>query len=245
MNKVQYAQNMFSGCNDLEIIETLNTSKLSSIYNMFYGCNNLKIGLDLDLIKCTNASYAFYGCGKNTNNQITLSNTNKITNWSYAFAGYCSKNVSMLDTSAATKVDDMFANWQGETLPINSIGNATSIYAMCFNATGLVTFPEIDTSKVTRFQQFVHGCSNLVNVPRLDMTSANNSSYVQDMFRNCPSLSDESLNNILASLATAVKITNAAIKQLIYIGLSQEQAEKCTTLSNWQALSDLGWVTGY
>ena len=49
----------------------------------------------------------------------------------------------------------------------------------------------------------------------------------------------------LASLATAVKITNAAIKQLIYIGLSQEQAEKCTTLSNWQALSDLGWKTGY
>lgn len=238
-------RSMFGYCNSLEYIPSIDISKTSNLQEMFYNCYNLKTDLNLDLSNCTQISNAFYGCGKNTNNQITLLNTNKVTNWLYAFAGTCSKNVSMLDTSAAIQVDDMFANWQGETLPINSIGKATSLYAFCFNAKGLVTFPEIDTSKVTRFQQFVRGCSNLVNIPVLDMKSAYNSSYVQNMFTDCPSLSDESLNNILASLATAVKITNATIKQLKYIGLSQEQAEKCKTLSNWQALSDLGWVTGY
>lgn len=241
----QTANMVFNNCKKLKRLPNIDFSLIPSLRQSFYECNDLEDNLDFNLANCTDLQYAFYGCGKNTNNQITLLNTNKVTNWVYAFAGSCSKNVSMLDTSAATQVDDMFANWQGETLPINSIGKATSLYAFCFNAKGLVTFPEIDTSKVTRFQQFVRGCSNLVNVPVLDMTSAYNSSYVQYMFTDCPSLSDESLNNILASLATAVKITNANIKNLNFIGLSQEQAEKCTTLSNWQALSDLGWQTGY
>ena len=245
MQNVTICSHMFDGCNSLETIETINVSKVQNIIYMLSGCHNLKTNLNLDLANCVYASYAFSGCGKNTNNQITLSNTSKVTDWNYAFANFCSKNVSIDDMSGATKVEDMFAQWQGETLPINSIGKATSLYCFCLNATGLVTFPQIDTSKVIRFQRFLDGCSNLVNMPALDMTNAYNNSYIQNMFHDCLSLSDDSLNNILASLATAVKVTSTTIKKLSYVGLSKEQAEKCITLSNWQTLSENGWVTGY
>lgn len=45
--------------------------------------------------------------------------------------------------------------------------------------------------------------------------------------------------------AKAVKITSAEYKTLKYIGLSAEQATKCTTLSNYQAFLDAGWTTGF
>ena len=34
-------------------------------------------------------------------------------------------------------------------------------------------------------------------------------------------------------------------KTLAYIGLKEEQATKCATLSNYQAFLDAGWTTGY
>ena len=63
------------------------------------------------------------------------------------------------------------------------------------------------------------------------------------MFSNCPSLSDESLNNILAMCTNASSYTRT--KTLAYIGLTLEQAEKCMTMSNYQAFLDAGWTTGY
>ena len=34
-------------------------------------------------------------------------------------------------------------------------------------------------------------------------------------------------------------------KTLKYIGLTSEQANKCKTLSNYQAFLNAGWTTGY
>ena len=65
----------------------------------------------------------------------------------------------------------------------------------------------------------------------------------QNCFVNSSSLSDKSLNNILAMCANATSYTG--IKKLNYIGLTSEQATKCTTLSNYQTFLDAGWTTGY
>ncbi|MGN1029686.1 MAG: BspA family leucine-rich repeat surface protein, partial [Bacilli bacterium] len=92
-----YMNSAFRECNSLEEININSTAKVSSINYAFYNCYNLKTNLNLDFTSCTQLQYTFYGCGKNTNNQITLSNTNKVYDWRYAFAGSCSKNVSMLD----------------------------------------------------------------------------------------------------------------------------------------------------
>ena len=63
------------------------------------------------------------------------------------------------------------------------------------------------------------------------------------MFSGCTSLSDESLNNILAMCKNATAYTDT--KTLKYIGLTPEQANKCKTLSNYQAFLNAGWTTGY
>lgn len=63
------------------------------------------------------------------------------------------------------------------------------------------------------------------------------------MFKNCTSLSNDSLNNILAMLTNATAYTGT--KTLKYIGLSETQATTCTTLSNWTACETAGWTTGY
>ena len=63
------------------------------------------------------------------------------------------------------------------------------------------------------------------------------------MFKNCTSLSDGSLNNILTICTNATSYPST--KTLKYIGLSEEQATKCQSLSNYQAFLDAGWTTGY
>ena len=63
------------------------------------------------------------------------------------------------------------------------------------------------------------------------------------IFKDCPNLSDESLNNILAMCKNATSYTNT--KTLAYIGLTSAQATKCTTLSNYSTFTAAGWTTGY
>ena len=237
---------MFNLCTKLKRLPKIDFSKATTFNYIFSGCNNLEDDLNLDLSSCNNASYAFQGCGNKTNNKITLNNTSKVYDWRYAFSSSTGNITLIPDMSACTQIESMFsANTFVETLPINSIGNATSIYCLCYNCKSLKSFPPIDTSKVTRFQRFVDGCESLVDIPVLDMRVSSQGTYIQDMYNGCVSLSNESLNNIMASLLSAVKVTNATYKNLKYIGLSQEQAERCETLSNYQAFVDAGWITGY
>ena len=63
------------------------------------------------------------------------------------------------------------------------------------------------------------------------------------MFYNCPSLSNESLNNILAMCTNATSYSDT--KTLKIMQLTQQQAQICTTLSNYQAFVNAGWTTGY
>lgn len=129
-----------------------------------------------------------------------------------------------------------------------SVDNANDFSSMFNNCTSLVTLPTFQFNSVRNsknFYKFCSGCTLLENVSEMNLYSRNTTSnkYLQNMFSSCPALTNESLNNILASLATATELT--ANKTLAYIGLSSTQATTCTTLSNWQALLDAGWTTGY
>lgn len=101
-------------------------------------------------------------------------------------------------------------------------------------------FPQLDTSDVKYFANMFFGCTSLVTVPVLNMISAVN---ITSMFTECPALSDDSLNNILEMLPSATSYKGD--KDLKIIGLTAEQAQKCTTLSNWSACQAAGWSTGY
>ena len=121
-----------------------------------------------------------------------------------------------------------------DTSSVTTMGYAFS------GCTSLTEMPLLNTSSVTTMGSMLKGCTNLVTIPQLDTTSV---TAMGSAFSECASLSEESLNNILSMCASATNYT--ATKTLAAIGLSEEQATKCTTLSNYEAFTAAGWTTGY
>ena len=122
--------------------------------------------------------------------------------------------------------------------------NTTSNLAymtLAFNSCSkLKKIPTFNISNVENLYGVFGGCEKLEDVPVFNLSSA---TRVDGMFSNCPSLSNESLNNIMESLISATNYTGT--KTLAYVGLNSTQATTCTTLSNWTALQQAGWTTGY
>ena len=125
-------------------------------------------------------------------------------------------------------------------VPEIDTSNVTNMMQAFQNCRSLVTIPQLDTHNVTNMSEMFASCTSLTTVPELNMSSVTN---ITNMFDNCSNLSDDSLNNILASLLTATSYTST--KTLKHIGLSEEQATKCTTLGNYEAFTAAGWTTGY
>lgn len=93
-----------------------------------------------------------------------------------------------------------------------------------------------------RCTNLFRNCVNLVDVPVLSLAGVDE---VANMFLNCNSLSNDSLNNILKMCANDGSNIGSSAKTLAYIGLSSTQAQTCQTLSNWNAFVEAGWSTGY
>ena len=207
---------MFSNCSNLQIVPSLNSSKVTDMYRMFYYCQKLISVGELNAIQVTRMEDMFSNCNKLE--QFSIINTDNVTNMRNMFNN-CIKltSISLPNTPKLQNASQMF-----------------------FNCSSLTTITQLDTSKVTQATQMFQGCTSLVTIPQLDISAVTNSYYIQNMFNSCNSLSDESLNNILAMCI------NAGVKStLAYIGLSQTQATTCQTLSNWQDFVDAGWTTGY
>lgn len=155
--------------------------------------------------------------------------------------------IDMTNVIGLTNLNDLFYNCTNlteisGTIDVSSLTNF-SVGEMFMNCARLESLPQFDTSSITYLVRMCSGCTNLVNVPIYNLGKVQFYSYVSEMFNNCPGLSNESLNNIMASLRTVLfNPQNCTLKS---IGLSQTQAQTCTTLSNWTALSNAGWTTGY
>ena len=171
-----------------------------------------------------------------------LLDTSKVTDMQWMFGG-CTKltTIPLLDTSKVTDMSYMFGGCTKlTTIPLLDTSNATNMHAMFANCSSLTTIPLLNTSKDIDMSQMFYNCTNLTTIPLL------NTSKVTDMglmFNGCTNLNNESLNNILAMCANAVKITSN--KTLKYIGLTEEQATICQGLSNYSAFTTAGWTTGY
>lgn len=153
-----------------------------------------------------------------------------------------------IDTSKITNFNSAF-NGCKNLVRINGeidCSKVTNIGSMFYGCTLLKEFNIKNTNSVTDMSGMYHNCSSLVDIPMLNTKSLVNNQYdgpLQNTFYNCTSLSDESLNNVLAMCTNATNITYN--KTLKYVGLTQAQATKCQSLSNWQAFVDAGWKTGY
>ena len=197
-------------------IPMIDTSEVTSMGNMFQYFNMLKTIPLIDTSKVTTMTNMFSNC---TNLQtIPLIDTSKVTSMSNMFE-YCYslQTIPLLDTSKVTSMSNMFHHCEA-----------------------LTSIPQIDTSKVTSIGSMFAYCSSLQTVPVLDFSSATG---MYKVFNYCEALSNDSLNNILASLLTATSYKGT--KNLKYIGLTETQATTCTTLSNWAACEEAGWTTGY
>ena len=239
-SSVTNMESMFYNCKNLTTIPLLNTSKVTNMYRMFNGCTNLTEIPSLNTSKVTNISGMFYNCKNLTT--IPLLDTSKVTNMTNMFNG-CTNltEIPLLNTSSVTSMESMLMNCSSlTTIPLLDTSRVTTMYAMLWGCTNLLSIPLLDTSKVTNMSYVLYDCTNLTTIPLLNTSSVTN---MNSMFDNCTSLSDESLNNILAMCANATSYTGT--KTLKYIGLTSEQATKCTTLSNYSAFTSAGWTTGY
>lgn len=175
--------------------------------------------------------------------------------------------------SEETSLNSKFAsNTNLKYMPLINTSNVTNMNRTFASCTNLVLVPKFNTSKVETMYGLFSSCSNLEN---LDLSSFNTSNVVnmsymfafcsklqniqfgnhftlekcnystalRNMFNSCDKLSNKTLNDILKILPTAISYIGA--KTLKYMGLSQEQANTCTTLSNYQAFLGAGWTTGY
>ena len=155
-----------------------------------------------------------------------------------------------LDTSNMTTMYGMFQSCANLTsLDVSNFdtSNVTTLsymFSSCSHLTSL-DLSNFNTSNCNDFDNMFYQCKNLIdlNIDNFDFSNANLVLKLR-AFRNCSSLSNNSLNSILKALLTTPNYSGCQ-KRLSEIGLTQTQAETCTTLSNWAALANKGWTTGY
>lgn len=213
-------------------VEIINLSLMQNISRItrwsFSGASHLEeiIGLErIDTSNVTYMGYMFYNCSSLTNLNLNNFNTEEVTSMSNMFNN-CSSltnlDVSNFNTSNVTNMNYMFQS--------------------CSKLIGL-DVSNFNTEKVTDMSRMFYNCKELkdLNVSDFDTSKVTNMS---NMFANCSNLSNESLNSILKMLST-VNALSSSNRTLKYLGLTQSQANKCKTLSNWSAAEEAGWTTGY
>lgn len=140
--------------------------------------------------------------------------------------------------SSSTTVNDM--SWI-EDVDTSNITNMASFFKSCSK---IENAPNMNTSNVTTMSSAFANCTSLKNVPIYNLININNNGLAS-MFQNCPSLSNDSLNNILKMCINTNPNKYTTRKKLKILGLTQEQAELCQTLSNWDDFVAAGWTSGY
>lgn len=224
---------------NLLLFPMVDTSEVINMDGTFKFCRNLIYIPLLDTSKVTNLHDTFRECS--SLKSIPLLDTSEVTTMYACFRDSGITQLPLLDTSKLTTMREMFNNCrQLLSVPLFDTSNVTSMQDMLINCKKLTEVPLFDTSKVTSMKAMLAYCDNLERIPAFDMASVTD---LTDFVKNCNKLSNDSLNNIMASLLTATSYTGT--KTLNHVGLSSAQATTCTTLSNWTALSDAGWTTGY
>lgn len=144
------------------------------------------------------------------------------------------------DKRAGLGTDIITIPSKSDGTPLLDTSNVTDMSEMFLGCSSLITIPLLDTSNVEDMIHMFDGCSSLTTIPLLNTSKV---TAIGGIFNGCSSLSNTSLNNILAMCINAVSYTYT--KTLKSIGLTQTQAQTCTTLSNYQNFVNAGWTTGY
>lgn len=149
-----------------------------------------------------------------------------------------------IDTSSGKVFTNMFSGSCISNAPELDLSNAVSVYCMFGNCRGLVDVP------VYSIHTSLEDIDEMARYIDKDLEEYLHDNFVAGMYSNCDNLSEESLNNILAMLADENFPMNkiqapsySHWKTLDTLGLSLEQCNACTVLSNWESAALMGWET--
>jgi hypothetical protein len=221
-NEVTFEMTNLDSCfasTAIKTIPLIDTSKVTSMNSTFYKCSSLETIPLIDTSNVTSMNCTFHVC--ESLKSCPLINTSNVTDFSSIF-GYCKslKELPLLDTS-----------------------NATRLNSMVTGCTSITEIPQYNTSKVTQMQNTFSGCTSLVTIPVLDTSALSGQYGWYDTFKDCPNLSNTTLNNVLKMCINAKSYTGT--KTLANLGITSDQANICKTLSNYSAFINAGWTTGY
>lgn len=184
-----------------------------------------------------NSTSMFYNCVNLASCELNFNSTNVTSMFNS-----CKSLTSItgtFDTAGANSFESMFADCQViETIPTLDTSSCTS-FRRCFtNCYELKTAPNWDLSHATNLGQMFWSCSKLENIPLYTLTAA---TTLQNMYQSTgDNLTNDSLNNILASCISATTYTGT--KTIHYLGLSSTYDSIIPTLSNYNDFITAGWT---
>lgn len=193
-----------------------------------------------------------YLLGKKSSGGGGGGSTEKTKPYTISFASTSSVvSPDSIDVSLLVTFNKMFYQHTGiEELDLSSWSNnsVTDMNQACYGCSNLKKFiftNKLDTSNVTTFKQMFYGCKLLEDVSKFNFSSVGYNG-VQNMFYQCWSLTDTSLNNILLSCIT-MNPSYTAAKTLAVMGFARVNypEARIQALPAYQDFIDAGWTIGY
>lgn len=200
---------MFSNCENLKRIESLNIENVKSMVGTFYNCRKLETVNGLNTSQCVNISdifyncinlyevpefnseniqyidRAFYNCSLLTN--IFFSTLKNINGMYYTFYNCLRlEKLNNFNTSKSKNFDYTFYNCKSlSTLNVIDTSNAESMINTFYNCSSLISNLTLHTEKVKNMTRMFYGCSNLKSITYLDISNAID---IMGLFEGCTNL---------------------------------------------------------
>lgn len=212
--------------------------------NAFKNDYQLKYFPSVDTSNITSASYMFGNCYKLESidfDTSSLYNANNMFRYCYSLC-----KINNFDFSPIFNAQYMFYQCTG-LIEVGDLNFANADLRNLFQ--GCVSLKKIKSINITRNgnnnTEIFSGCTNLETIGAINTTLTNfdHTTYIR-LFENCPNLSNATLKVILNFLKQLTSQSSSR-KTLLTFGLSQTQAELCTTFDEWEDLEEAGWTTGY
>ncbi len=243
---------MFQNCKSLKEVPAIfdNFALRNGCSYLFAGCTSLKTTPRMYAVATsTSMASLFEGCTnlESATLQVNCTQTGD-TYFKNVFKDCVNlKNVTI--TGSSYGISNWFENCKSLTsIPEGILVNGfpASYGVRAFAGSGITELPEGlfqgvslsgTNSRRSDFSGLFADCKQLQHIPVLPM-SFNWANGMAGMFSGCDALTDDSLNNIMA---TFMANTNAGYKYLSHYGFSAEQRERCKTLPNYGAFVAAGW----
>jgi len=239
------------GCSSLTSFPLINTALGTNFNYAWYGCSSLTSFPLINTALGTNFNYAWYGCSSLTS--FPLINTALGTTFNSTWRG-CSSLTSFPLINTALGAYFNYA-WYGcsslTSFPLINTALGTNFYSTWYGCSSLTSFPLINTALGTYFNYAWGGCSSLTSFPANFFDAWNPALIANDCFTNawynCTALTEQSVQNILVSIAASGKSAPATGTVITLNGaatLATIQANS-TLMAAVATLKSRNWTPNY